>query len=224
MDRTYSIHTLSGAQQQATGKVCSVCKRELARSAFSNRKNACDGLQSECKECSRRKRLAKQALWARERRADYAKQVGKEVPEEKRCCTCGVVKAKTEFPKNRCTLDGLASRCCACQSAYAKAYYSKRCADDATYDTARLLRKLIRKAATYGISEADYLVRSIGPCEICGTMGRQDRRHSLDHDHATGLFRGFLCDTCNNGIARFRDDIDLLARAIAYLTGQRTQE
>ena len=38
-----------------------------------------------------------------------------------------------------------------------------------------------------------------------------------DHNHGTGEFRGFLCDSCNTGLGKFRDDPDLLARAIEYL-------
>ncbi len=39
----------------------------------------------------------------------------------------------------------------------------------------------------------------------------------LDHDHITGNFRGFLCDSCNTGLGKFRDDPDLMQRAIDYL-------
>ena len=39
----------------------------------------------------------------------------------------------------------------------------------------------------------------------------------LDHDHTTGAFRGFICDSCNTGMGKFRDNITLLERAIDYL-------
>ena len=41
----------------------------------------------------------------------------------------------------------------------------------------------------------------------------------LDHNHGTGQFRGFLCDSCNTGLGKFKDDPDLLERAISYLRG-----
>jgi hypothetical protein len=39
----------------------------------------------------------------------------------------------------------------------------------------------------------------------------------LDHDHVTGAFRGFICDSCNTGMGKFRDNPDLMQRAIDYL-------
>ena len=58
-----------------------------------------------------------------------------------------------------------------------------------------------------------------GVCAICGTAewgGRYDRPHT-DHDHATGIFRGILCDFCNRGLGMFRDDPARLRAAAAYL-------
>ena len=40
---------------------------------------------------------------------------------------------------------------------------------------------------------------------------------TLDHDHKTELFRGWICQHCNNGLGGFRDDIDTLKRAVRYL-------
>lgn len=57
--------------------------------------------------------------------------------------------------------------------------------------------------------------------KVCGICGEhKDNLKSplhLDHDHRTGLARGFLCHQCNSGLGNFNDDIDLLERAISYL-------
>lgn len=55
-------------------------------------------------------------------------------------------------------------------------------------------------------------------CEICS----QPCVIQLDHNHATGSLRGFLCRTCNVGLGMFRDDPALLQRAAEYLL-ERTE-
>jgi hypothetical protein len=56
-------------------------------------------------------------------------------------------------------------------------------------------------------------------CDICGTKipDKRSNRMHLDHDHATGSFRGWLCGNCNTGIGRFKDNPELLRKAAAYL-------
>ena len=39
----------------------------------------------------------------------------------------------------------------------------------------------------------------------------------IDHNHETGNAREWICDSCNTGLGRFKDDIDLLNVAIKYL-------
>lgn len=83
-----------------------------------------------------------------------------------------------------------------------------------TSDPERLERR-------YGLSATEYdrrLAEQDGCCAIC-------RRHAellgkplaVDHDHTTREIRGLLCDDCNLGLGKFRDRIDLLEEAIAYL-------
>lgn len=44
------------------------------------------------------------------------------------------------------------------------------------------------------------------------------RRLSIDHCHRTGKVRGLLCHSCNTAIGKFKDDVELLHQAIAYIT------
>lgn len=39
----------------------------------------------------------------------------------------------------------------------------------------------------------------------------------IDHDHETGNARTWICDSCNTGLGRFKDNIDFLKEAIEYL-------
>jgi hypothetical protein len=53
-----------------------------------------------------------------------------------------------------------------------------------------------------------------GMCAICG---RADGKWQVDHDHKTHAIRGVLCNLCNAGLGSFRDDMEILGKAIAYL-------
>lgn len=50
-------------------------------------------------------------------------------------------------------------------------------------------------------------------CELCDDLPRLGRTLCLDHDHETGKFRAWLCDECNHGIGKFKDDPVLLRKA-----------
>ena len=54
-------------------------------------------------------------------------------------------------------------------------------------------------------------------CELCGRPPFGKRSMHLDHDHKTGLFRGWLCGTCNTSLGKFGDDIAGLQNAVMYL-------
>jgi hypothetical protein len=73
----------------------------------------------------------------------------------------------------------------------------------------------------YGITILDYdymLLFQNGLCRICGkTNGDNDL--VVDHCHQTGKVRGLLCDYCNSGLGFFKDNIEALRQAIAYLEG-----
>lgn len=58
-------------------------------------------------------------------------------------------------------------------------------------------------------------------CKICGVKESElNNKLDLDHDHGTGEPRGFICSNCNIGLGQFKDNIDSLNNAIAYLKGE----
>ena len=84
------------------------------------------------------------------------------------------------------------------------------------------------RAARYGSTVGDIEAlaeKQENSCAICGTH-RDDIVHAsfkynplvVDHDHATGAVRGLLCSTCNSLLGHAKDDVHILASAIAYLT------
>jgi hypothetical protein len=55
-------------------------------------------------------------------------------------------------------------------------------------------------------------------CLICGKSEKENgKRLSLDHNHSTHQVRGLLCSNCNTGLGGFKDNEELLSKAIAYL-------
>jgi hypothetical protein len=71
-----------------------------------------------------------------------------------------------------------------------------------------------RNKHVYKISQEQYReLRINGVCAICGIKGSL----VVDHNHQTGHTRGMLCVFCNAGLGGFRDRIQYLENAIAYL-------
>jgi hypothetical protein len=58
-----------------------------------------------------------------------------------------------------------------------------------------------------------------GRCAICGTdqPGGRGNHFAVDHDHLTGQVRSLLCEGCNTGLGKFKDNPDLLRSAQLYL-------
>lgn len=56
-------------------------------------------------------------------------------------------------------------------------------------------------------------------CPICKkkTIPRLTSKVVLDHNHTNGKARGWICDSCNTGIGRFKDDVSLLKSAIEFI-------
>ena len=77
-----------------------------------------------------------------------------------------------------------------------------------------------------GVSRADKLkwlkkkpVNEPFECPICSkrTIAGITSKVVLEHDHRSGRVRGWVCDSCNTGIGRFKDDKKLLKRAINFI-------
>jgi len=145
------------------------------------------------------------------------------------CKKCGVEKTSSEFYKEKRVKDGLQARCIQCCKADAKAAFQRnpepyRKRARAAYDYAeRRARKLMNE---YGMTPENYtelFEKQNGCCAICkaSESGHNVTDHFLvDHDHTTGEIRGLLCSSCNLMLGKAHDNIDILSRAITYLTPQ----
>ena len=66
-----------------------------------------------------------------------------------------------------------------------------------------------------------------GRCKLCGQPESSPgnslwgntgpRRLAVDHNHITNVIRGLLCSNCNRALGLFRDNCQLLRRAVIYI-------
>ena len=134
----------------------------------------------------------------------------------KKCSKCKQTKSSSEFYKNDKLKSGLDSHC-------------KKCCITATgqwrgnnLDKSNRLKYKSKLKIKYGISLEEYESINIAQgkrCRICRTaeFGGKRTTFCVDHDHCTGKIRGLLCSNCNNGLGHFRDNTELLSKAIHYL-------
>ena len=72
--------------------------------------------------------------------------------------------------------------------------------------------------AMYGINTDFYnrlYTEQNGKCAICSK--NQVAKLSVDHNHVNGSVRGLLCVSCNVGLGMFKDNQEIMAKAIDYL-------
>jgi hypothetical protein len=93
--------------------------------------------------------------------------------------------------------------------------------DRARYNT-KEKEKYAGLTKLYGLSKEQYdlmLSEQNHSCYICGIKDIDCPKSVLhvDHDHSTGKIRGLLCHHCNTGLGHFKDNVELLQKAIEYL-------
>lgn len=62
-----------------------------------------------------------------------------------------------------------------------------------------------------------HLLKQPEKCAICEIVFDVHITPHCDHDHATGLFRDWLCQGCNKGLGMFEEDTERMQRAIDYI-------
>ena len=72
----------------------------------------------------------------------------------------------------------------------------------------------------YGLLPKDYntmLEEQDNKCKICLGEFNDQTVTNIDHCHTTNKVRGILCPHCNRGLGQFKEDIEVLTKAINYL-------
>lgn len=97
------------------------------------------------------------------------------------------------------------------------AEYRKRNPEKAKWS----VRKAQFKKLGLEVSKEDYdqlFEQQSGTCAICDNPASGFKKHlCMDHCHETLRLRGLLCDNCNSGLGKFKDNVELLEKAIVYL-------
>lgn len=144
------------------------------------------------------------------------------------CNTCGVEKTIDNFYKNvkSRAKHGVQGRCKPCSKISGHNY---RTAPE--HREGYLKSKKGIAFQRMGMTQESYdvmLAAQGGKCAICGSTDPGDvraYRFHIDHDHKCcpgkqscgKCLRGLLCSPCNRALGQFKDDVDVMEKAIDYL-------
>lgn len=84
---------------------------------------------------------------------------------------------------------------------YARAYYQRK------------RKEILDQRQKLKVIKLNIPADSKGPCGICG----EDKPLVIDHDHKTERFRGRLCRQCNLALGGFKDNKEIVRKALEYL-------
>lgn len=136
------------------------------------------------------------------------------------CIRCGESTPETELVPDKKAKYGFRNLCKNCFNAGQKQRYH---ANGYWHENRQQRQRTYLWNKKYSLSAKDYealLHSQNGRCAICGTdspsRGRDIKFH-VDHCHSTGVVRGLLCNECNTGLGKFKDNIDILLEAAGYL-------
>lgn len=152
--------------------------------------------------------------------------------ETKICTKCNIEKKITEFSKQKRGKFGVRSVCKSCIIIYRKDYLSTRHNETNEVHKEWKIKnkdyyKELHLKKTYNLSLDQYnqmLENQNGVCAICGNeevisdvTGQKIKPLAVDHNHETREIRGLLCQACNTGLGKFKENKEVLKKAIKYL-------
>lgn len=110
-------------------------------------------------------------------------------------------------------------RCSSCILKHCAKGMCRSCYRRATTSKEQYRKNNLKK---YGLTEERYeelLARQLNGCAICFSKFANKKHQKLfvDHNHENGKVRGLLCQDCNAGLGRFKENQELLTRAKMYL-------
>ena len=139
--------------------------------------------------------------------------------ELKFCLKCKESKLSIDFGRDNRQTDNKAIYCRECKNKVSIPPLTKKEIKDKRRRVGKSFMEK-RDYLTYGITIEKYdemFELQKGKCAICEEIQITGKVLAIDHCHTTGKVRGLLCQTCNTGIAMFKDNIKILKMAIKYL-------
>jgi hypothetical protein len=141
------------------------------------------------------------------------------------CPICDEVKSVNAFHKNPRQKSGLHVRCAKCKNKDGLTYYYKN--QEKCIAWQRAFNKTPERQAYQRRYQRNRLRRvkddlALRPrpllCECCGEAPfGKNAVLSFDHCHATGSFRGWLCNRCNRVLGMCQDKASVLRALAAYM-------
>lgn len=186
-------------------KRCTKCKVEKAESEFFRNKNAPDGLKTACKTCCKE-----------QHRRLHKADPGKAKRERRRLREANPEKAK------KYGRDWYAAN-----KEKGRKYASDWRKENRIAHCLQVSRSTAKKRGHVPCTATVEELKSLwtGRCEICGVPELELTKHlSMDHNHETGEFRGWLCPGCNHGLGLFKDSEEILIDALHYLMAHQHQK
>lgn len=133
----------------------------------------------------------------------------------KECRKCHEQKPLDGFKPTKQNKDGRSGTCRDCDNAaYREWYQRNRYKKLASTNRYKAIKLGYKGGAMVYPADGD-LPPNNGRCQICDETS--DRLLHLDHDHETGVIRGWLCQKCNRGLGLFQDSPERLKQALTYL-------
>jgi hypothetical protein len=156
----------------------------------------------------------------------------------KLCTKCKLLKPYSEFHKDRSDKTAYQSACKICKADHRREHYSQnkeymrkkfsewnknsrekrsKWVKNNSKKWSLINRRSILKRH-YNLTPEQYEELLQSQNMVCAICHKTDTtRLAVDHDHFTGHVRGLLCGICNRGLGNFKDDTELLQKAIQYL-------
>lgn len=171
--------------------------------------------------------------------------------ESKKCQRCSKVIEVGRFYKDKTRKDGLSAYCIRCESDRKKEarennpelvekhkknnrvwYQNNKQKNKDRSDKwkeenpAKYREWNLKRRFGISLEEYDTILYSQGCCcAICGIHRDYINEHlSVDHCHSSGKIRGLLCKSCNSGLGFFQDDLEIMNKALKYLTASNKIE